>query len=270
MSLILRGLLVMATAGALSLPSNVSFTVLSGGGHGRTRPVVAPTVPHTPTTADFKTTQLEYYLGDDGIAYIRPGLQIKVNSITIGADRRPLVDVSFTDDFNQPLDRLGQVTPGAISASMILDWYDPTTGDFTAYTTRNGQAAADSGGVWTDLETGHATYKFKTALPADYDGSKTHTIGIYANRNLEEILGKYYFANVGAGLPSGWRNRHRHVGPHQRDGQVELQQLSRPAHGPWRDRPEGPEALRALPHAADDRSRHREHGRFQSDDPQDP
>ena len=33
--------------------------------------------------ADFVSTDIEYYLGDDGIAYVRPGLAVKVNSVTI-------------------------------------------------------------------------------------------------------------------------------------------------------------------------------------------
>ena len=43
------------------------------------------------------------------------------DSVSIPADRKPVVEVSFVDDFNQPLDRAGQVTPGAISMSFILD-----------------------------------------------------------------------------------------------------------------------------------------------------
>src|SRR5262249_11582816 len=58
------------------------------------------------------------------------------------------------------------------------------------------QASTDSGGTWTDLSLGHATYKFKTALPAGFDQTKTTTLAIYGTRELTDILGKDYFANV--------------------------------------------------------------------------
>ena len=46
-----------------------------------------------------------------------------------------VVDISPTDSLDQPLDRLGKVTPGAISVSFILSAYDPATRQYTAYTT---------------------------------------------------------------------------------------------------------------------------------------
>ncbi|MCU1347569.1 MAG: hypothetical protein JWO56_599 [Acidobacteria bacterium] len=167
------------------------------------RRVVAP-------PPSFRPDQLEAYLTDGGIAYIRPGLKIRINSLTIGSDRKPVVDLTLTDSLDQPLDRLGKVTPGAIALSFVLSWYDPATRNYTSYITRTEtapadsphpgakatQAAADSGGVFTDLETGHAKYTFGNALPSGFDGTRTHTLGIYSTRNLTELLGKNYFANV--------------------------------------------------------------------------
>jgi OmcA/MtrC family decaheme c-type cytochrome len=192
----------------------------------RRRPVlITEPAPRIPTTADFVTTDIEYYLGDDGIAYVRPGLTVKVNSIQIGTDRRPVIDVSIMDNFGNPLDRAGKITPGAIGLSFILASWDPATGRYTSYTTRNvttpansprpgvttTQAGADSGGTWTDLEMGHATYKFKTALPASFDQTKTHTLGVYGSRNLTDVIGKIYYVNVehdfrpdGANVSAKW------------------------------------------------------------------
>src|SRR5215471_2904406 len=152
----------------------------------------------------------EHYLSTEDFAYIRPGYHIKVNSLTIPADLKPLADVSFTDDLGQPLDRNGLVTPGTLSASMVLAWYDGTTRNYTSYTTRIQtsappstmpgvqavQAAADSGGTWTDLAVGHSTYKFKTALPAAFDKTKTTTLAIYGTRSTVDIVGKNYYANA--------------------------------------------------------------------------
>jgi len=183
--------------------------------HGDTsRRRAANPPPAPPSNTAYKSNQVEAYLSSDTIAYIRPGLKIKVNSVTIGSDRKPVVDLNFTDDFDQPIDRLGKTTPGAISVSYIMAWWDPVERHYTAYTTRSVttptnsprpgtktvQAGADSGGTVTDLETGHAKYVFGTALPSGYDQTKTHTLGIYASRNLTDIpavgLGKIYYANV--------------------------------------------------------------------------
>jgi OmcA/MtrC family decaheme c-type cytochrome len=204
---IIRGLMAVVAAGAMSFPTNPPPAVNGTAAGGRTR-AVAPGSP----APRFQPTQLEAYLSDDTIAYIRPGLKIKVNSVTIGSDRKPVVDYNLTDSLDQPIDRLGKVTPGPVSVSFILSYYDPATRQYTAYTTRSvttpanspnpgvtaTQAGTDSGGTPVDLETGHSRYTFKTVLPANFDAAKTTTLGIYATRNLTDpfITGKNYFANA--------------------------------------------------------------------------
>jgi OmcA/MtrC family decaheme c-type cytochrome len=199
----LRGSLVMAmTAGALLiLPmSNARVTRIvtrTAGADGATDPKTVYG-PH----------QAEYWLSADEFGYVRPGLNITVNSVSIGADGKAVVDMSFTDDLGQPLDRHGAVTAGAISTSFILAWWDPNARQYTAYTTRKQtspitgvtatQAGTDSGGTYTDLDLGHATYTFGTAVPAGYDPTVTTTIGIYATRDLitPGVATKNYYANV--------------------------------------------------------------------------
>ena len=165
-----------------------------------TRRVVRP--EPVPTYA---AHQVEAYLTAAQIAYIRPGYNIELLSFEIPADRRPVARVKFTDDMGQPLDRDGRVTPGACSASFVLTWYDAASRDCVSYTTRTQtspitgrsavQAAADSGGTWTTVELGTYISTFRTALPAGFDGSKTHTLGIYGARNLQTIIEKTYYAN---------------------------------------------------------------------------
>jgi OmcA/MtrC family decaheme c-type cytochrome len=152
----------------------------------------------------------EFWLSADEFSFVRPGFNITVNSLTINADRKAVVDLSFTDDAGQPLDRAGNVTPGTLSTSFILAWYDGGMRQYTAYTTRKQtspitgvtatQAGTDSGGSYQDLDIGHAIYTFGTALPEGYDITKTHTLGIYATRDLINVAGgfftKNYYANV--------------------------------------------------------------------------
>src|SRR5436305_2232705 len=113
-----RGLLLLVLMAVLTLP------VLAA---TRGRAVAAPSNPTVPTAAAFPKTAKEAYISDDVLAYIRPGLQIKVNSVTVGSDRKVTVDLSLTDAFDQPIDRLGKTTPGAVALSYIIAWYDPAT-----------------------------------------------------------------------------------------------------------------------------------------------
>jgi OmcA/MtrC family decaheme c-type cytochrome len=201
----------MKYVGVLAVLTSLLTSVGTPTATSRRRPV-APPAQQRPA---FAPDQIEAYLTANEIAFIRPGLKIIVNSITIGSDRKPVVDLNLTDSLDQPLDRLGKVTPGAISLSFVLSWYDPTTQNYTSYITRTEtagadtphpgakaiQAAADSGGTFTDLETGHVKYIFGNALPSGFDASKTHTLGIYSTRNLAVVpgidpaLAKSYFAN---------------------------------------------------------------------------
>ena len=203
------GLVTAMAAGAfLVLPmSNGRVTRLV------TRPAAtdATTAPSTPTPASNYSPQAkEFWLSVDELTFIRPGLQITVNSITIDAGRHPVVDITYTDDLHQPLDRAGVITPGPLSISMVLAWWDAGARQYTAYTTRKAtsaatspnpnvttfQAGADSGGTWNDLDLGHSIYTFKTALPAGYDATITTTLGIYATRDMSAIQDKNYYSNV--------------------------------------------------------------------------
>jgi OmcA/MtrC family decaheme c-type cytochrome len=156
--------------------------------------------------AMYAAHQVERYLTEEEVGYIRPGLQVTVDAVEITADRRVVVDLSFTDDLGQALDRAGIVTPGEISFGFILAWYDAANRDYVAYTTRAqtspitgdtaDQASSDSGGTLEDLGMGRVRYTFGTALPADYNGSRTHTIGIYITRDLADIIDKTYYDNI--------------------------------------------------------------------------
>lgn len=192
-----RGIALAITAGSLVLTSSQPTATRA----------VAPRGGGSPQTI-YPATSKEAYLTQDQFDFARPGYHIKVNSVTIGADRKPVVDVSLTDDLGAPIDRNGVQTPGTASTSFVLSWYNPTTRDYTSYFTRTAtgsagtvtQATGDSGGVFKDLDVGHFTYTFKNALPAGFDQTKTNTLGVYGTRTMPADLpglgGKAYIANT--------------------------------------------------------------------------
>src|SRR5512136_1787777 len=188
MALLQCGLAILAAAN-MAVPSHPV------GNAARRLQSVQP--PHV-----YAVNEVEHYLTAEQIGYIRPGFKIKLNSLTnVGPGLRPVVDVSYTDDMDQPLDYLGKATPGPLSISFILAWYDGSARQYTSYTTRTRSGvtmpSADQAGAagFTHLELGHSKYTFSTVLPANMDMTKTTTLGIYGRRTLTPIIGKDYYAN---------------------------------------------------------------------------
>jgi hypothetical protein len=74
----------------------------------------------------------------------------------------------------------------------------PITGDSAV------QATTDSGGSYTDLGDGVYIYKFATLVPENYDADATHTMGMYARRDLREFdLDRYVENELEHFIPSG-------------------------------------------------------------------
>ncbi len=209
-----RGIALAITAGSLVLTSSqptATRVVAPRGGDG------GPS-QHSIYTA----TSKEAYLTQDQFDFARPGYKIKINGVTIGSDRKPVADVTITDDLGAPLDRLGVQTPGVCTTTFVLAWYNPDNRNYTTYKTRVATAAdpapperigiktnqptSDTAcsatvttgcGVYKDIEVGHFTYTFGQVLPADFDQTKTHTVGVYGRRTMPADImdGKVYIDN---------------------------------------------------------------------------
>jgi OmcA/MtrC family decaheme c-type cytochrome len=154
---------------------------------------------HPRENVQYDTSQKEFYWTDEHKNWARPGMTVEIVDVEIPADRYPVVEITYYDDYGEPLDRTGVQTPGSISFSFVFASYDGELNQYTAYTTRPAgdytQATSDSGGSWEDVGLGHSFYTFGTQLPADYDMTKTHTMYVYATRNSEDILGKTYYSD---------------------------------------------------------------------------
>jgi OmcA/MtrC family decaheme c-type cytochrome len=159
----------------------------------------------------FTKHDLAYYLDEASAAFIRPGLILQITGVQIGPDNRAVVVFKITDPKGMPLDRDGIMTPGPVSTSFVLARIPKekqgtapfVSQQYVAYTTRVAkdpttgvtavQASADSGGTYTKLSDGVYSYVFKTAVPANYDQTATHTVSLYGRRDLSEFgLGSEY------------------------------------------------------------------------------
>jgi OmcA/MtrC family decaheme c-type cytochrome len=128
------------------------------------------------------------------VNFVRPGLVFKVTGAQIASDGTITATVSVADPQGLPLDRLGVNTPGAVSMSLVAATIPAGQTQYTAYTTRTQtspitkvsaiQAGADTGGTFTTVSDGVYKYTFGTKAPAGFDGSATHTIGVYGSRDL--------------------------------------------------------------------------------------
>ena len=156
----------------------------------------------------------EFYLTPEQLLFIRPGLVMEITNVVIPADRQTEVTFTLADPEGLPLDRTGVYTPGPVSTSFIIanipageDAYysytkriqtSPITGDSAE------QGTSDSGGTYTEIAIGTYMYKFATVLPEGYDMDVTHTVGIYARRDLREFeLDRYVYNELYHFVPSG-------------------------------------------------------------------
>lgn len=162
----------------------------------------------------FNFNQKAYYTDEKTLSFVRPGLVVRVQSVDVATDGTVRARVKFTDPQGVPLDREGIQTPGAISASFILARIPKDQSQYLAYTTRTQnstitgqsaiQAGTDTGGAWQKVADGEYNYTFGFKLPANYDKSVTHSVGVYANRVLTEFeFGTSLADNVYSWVPDG-------------------------------------------------------------------
>ena len=164
------------------------------------------------TTGSFNKNQKAFYAEASAVAFVRPGLVISITSAEIAQDGTISTVFSVTDPKGVPLDRAGISTPGAVALNFIAATIPQGQTQYVDYITRSAtgavsgtvtQAAAESNGVFTQVGTGYR-YTFTTRAPSGVDRAATHTIGIYASRDLSEFdLGTNYASATFNFVPNG-------------------------------------------------------------------
>ncbi|MDP2998683.1 MAG: OmcA/MtrC family decaheme c-type cytochrome, partial [Bryobacterales bacterium] len=148
-----------------------------------------------------------YYADPKLVSFVRPGLTVKILSAAIGTDGTVRARLRVTDLKGLPLDREGIVTPGVVTIRLIAAHIPKNQTQYRSYTTSAttpGQPAADVNGVFERVAEGEYQYTFATKVPASYDRTVTHTIGVQANRNLTEFdLGTQVDNDVFHFVPDG-------------------------------------------------------------------
>jgi|GEM_PF-1063662 len=141
----------------------------------------------------------EYYLTDEQIAFIRPGLVITILDVVLPSDGQLEVTYSITDPAGLPLDHDGIATPGPVDMRFTLANI-PADQDKKV---RLAYERIDRGnGTLTSMGDGVYKYKFETAVSTDPD--TTHTLVLGGRRDLQEFELDRYAANaVKNWVPSG-------------------------------------------------------------------
>lgn len=182
--------------------------------------LVAVSLTSATRSRPYSRHEKAFYADEATVQFVRPGLNITINSATIGPDGTITVVYSLTDPNNLPLDSSGATTPGNINLSYVAAVLPNNQEDYATYTTRTAtgtviaslqQPGADTGGSVSNVGAGQYQYVFHTKAPAGFDTSATHTIGIYGSRNLTVYnLGTNFASATFNFVPNGAKVTHVH------------------------------------------------------------
>jgi OmcA/MtrC family decaheme c-type cytochrome len=182
--------------------------------------LVAASLTSAPSRRPYSSHEKAFYADAQTVEFVRPGLNITINSAAIAANGTITVTYTLTDPNGLPLDSGGVTTPGTIGLSYVAAAIPNGQEDYTTYTTRSAtgtllgtilQPGADSGGVAASVGPGQYTYTFHTVAPSGFDTTATHTIGIYGSRNLTVYnLGTNYASASYNFVPNGSKVTHVH------------------------------------------------------------
>ncbi len=125
-------------------------------------------------------------------SFVRPGLNLEIQKVEISA---PNVYITFriSDSQGQGLDRLGIQTAGRLNIGYTLARIKPGDQQYTSYFVAppggitQPKDFTDQGGTYQSLGDGVYRYTMGLQLPANYEVNATHTLGMWASRDLEDF-----------------------------------------------------------------------------------
>lgn len=155
-----------------------------------------------------------YYANAQLVAFVRPGLQVTILAGKIASDGAVTTTFQVADPQGLPLDKDGITSPGAVTLSFVVDVLPKGQSQYTPYTADVGTnsitgdsvitGSPDDGGTLETVADGKYIYTFNTKAPTGFDASATHTIGIYAARDLSDFdLGTSYADTTFNFVPNG-------------------------------------------------------------------
>ncbi len=125
-------------------------------------------------------------------------LNVEILDAAIPSDGKPVVTIRLTDDRGNPLSSDG------VRIRLVIARIENGERQYTSYITNdNGQPSSENSddGTLQDEGNGVFTYTFNFALPENFDRNVTHTVGIYADK---EVDFKTYVSNATFNfVPSG-------------------------------------------------------------------
>ncbi len=182
----------------MSMVSRTALTLLAGlvavplTPVTRTGSTATPQQQAVPTA--YASTAKEAYLAPEALTYVRPGLNMKIASITnVAPGQKPVVEIYLTDDLGGALDRTGIQTVGVVTPRFIVGMWNPTTRRYINVVGTSG-SGSDRTGTFQDLELGHFKYTFFNALAATYDPTQPTTFVAFGSRDTTAAVGKIYYA----------------------------------------------------------------------------
>jgi OmcA/MtrC family decaheme c-type cytochrome len=157
----------------------------------------------------YTTHDKAYYADATIVQFVRPGLNLVINSAKVAADGTMTAVLTITDPQGLPLDVTGVTTPGVISLSLTLGYIPQTSSQYVSYVTSSSTGAAGTfvrpssenaitttTGKLTSLGGGQYQYVFGAKAKAGFDQTATHTVAAWSKRDLTQFSLPANFASA--------------------------------------------------------------------------
>ncbi len=154
-----------------------------------------------------------FYLDQATVDFVRPGLNVTINSASINSSGAITVTYTITDPKGLPLDAAGVTTPGAVSFTYTAAYIPQGQEQYVSYVTAPATGPVlgtivrptfEEGGPGKQVAPGQYQYTLSHQAPSGFDPNVTTTVAILGARDLTEFnLGTNYAHNTFNFVPNG-------------------------------------------------------------------